>query len=338
MNNKKIFSIVVPVYNAEKTIERTLSSFISSKDYIHEVILVNDKSTDTTFDKVEIFQKFFQIIIVDNIGNHNPSAARRTGLIRATGDWITFVDSDDCLTFSSLRYVYKRIIENDNLLLLHCQSIYYESGNFNINSIGHSDTSCGGNFYNRKYLIRNRLYPHETLYLTEDEYFNEKVIKYITYCDIFSNDFSIEHYDYPVYEVHHDIEDGFSFAMRNWCDYLCRYRLLYKEYLTEDFIQYPHMKNILLKEFCDNIIFCFFLCQGLILDDDFEFNIEDNIQYFKRAITYFINSFNEEIDYLISYYNDNIENTNNILLSAKSSTGIEFESFIQFDTFVTELI
>ena len=47
--NKHIFSIIVPVYNAEKTLERTLASFISNKEYIQEVILVNDGTTDNTF-------------------------------------------------------------------------------------------------------------------------------------------------------------------------------------------------------------------------------------------------------------------------------------------------
>lgn len=42
----KIFSIVIPVYNGEKTIQRTLASLISSKDYIKEIIIVDDHSAD----------------------------------------------------------------------------------------------------------------------------------------------------------------------------------------------------------------------------------------------------------------------------------------------------
>ena len=52
----KYMSIVIPVYNAEKTIERTLASLISNKDFIKEVILVDDRSYDKTFSKIDNFK------------------------------------------------------------------------------------------------------------------------------------------------------------------------------------------------------------------------------------------------------------------------------------------
>ena len=76
------FSVIVPVYNAEKTIERTLASFISSKDYIQEVILIDDGSTDNTFEKIDYFEHFFDIVVVENDKNKGPGPSRRAGLGR----------------------------------------------------------------------------------------------------------------------------------------------------------------------------------------------------------------------------------------------------------------
>lgn len=333
--NKKIFSVIVPVYNAEKTIERTLASFISNADYINEVILVNDRSNDNTLEKIWKFDQFFDVKWIDNSGIKGAGTARKTGLNYAVSEWVTFVDADDCLTHSSLRYVYEQINGNDDVILLHSKSIFYESGHFNSDSIEYSDTSCGGNFYKRDYLINNSLYPHDSLYMAEDEYFNEKVIKYIEYCDTLEN--PIMHFDYPVYEVHHDNEDGLSFAMRNWVDYCCKYHLLYKEYLTKFFIKYENLYDLLFEEYCDNFIFVYFMCQGLMIDSDVKFSMEVNKKYFKRAINFIKITFGKEEKDLISYYKTNRDNTSSLLESARISTGVNIVNQMSFKSFVNSL-
>ena len=335
MNNRRnIFSVIIPVYNAERTIERTLASLISNRDYIHEVILVNDKSTDRTFEKIKQFQNFFEIKVLDNQYSKGVGTARKTGLMFSTGKWITFVDADDCLTSSSLYYVYKQLNNNKDIVLLHSKSIYYESGNFNADAIEYSDTSCGGNFYKKSYLLKNNLLPHDTLAMAEDEYFNEKIIKYITYCD---KRCSITHFNYPVYEVHHDNEFGLSFALSNWADYCCKYHLLYKEYLTSDFIENKNMEHMLLEEYMDSFIFCYFLSQGLMSDEDVNFKLEEHKKYFKRALDYFVKTFQKSEQYLIDYFKDDESNTNAILQSAYTSIGFVFDININFIIFVQTL-
>ncbi len=90
------FSIVVPVYNAEKYLERSLDSIFSQKGSF-EVIAINDGSTDRS---VEILQKYSQkypnlkIISQENKG---VSAARNAGLKIAKNKYVTFVDADDWL-------------------------------------------------------------------------------------------------------------------------------------------------------------------------------------------------------------------------------------------------
>ena len=337
-SHTNIFSIIIPVYNGEDTIERTLASLISNKDYIKEVIIVNDKSTDGTLKKIREFQGygFFPIYVYSNVMRRGPGYSRKVGIEYAKAPWITFVDADDCLTASSLRYVYDHISDNDDLVLVHSKTIYYESGSFVAENVAYSDTSCGGNFYRREYLIENNLYPHDDLFMSEDEYFNEKVMYYISYCDKTDKD-NLGRFDYPVYEVHHDIDDGLSFALDNWSDYCCKYHLLYKQYLTDYFIEYDDMKDILYEDYINNFIFCFFLCEGLVLDDDVEFEMEDGEVCFREAIEYFERVFKQPRQKLIYYYYNNQETIDSLLESAFSSVGFEFENHIEFGDFISNL-
>ncbi len=327
----KDISVVIPVYNGERTIERALASLISNKKYIKEIIVVDDYCNDDTVKIVRNYYDVFENLkIMRSEGKHNPGLARKTGLLNASGKWITFLDADDCLTASSLIYVYNSL--NDDTLLLCCKTIYYESGNFNKDTIEFSDTSCGGNFYNRKFLIDNKLYPDDELRLVEDEYFNEKVIKYIELLDR-----EIEHYDYPVYEVHHDIQEGLSYALSNWVDYLCKYRLLYKQKLVDDFFDIADTDE-LRTEYINNIIFCYFLAEGMMLDKDINFYFDENKKYFNQAINYYMNKF-DDIYYSIIFYFEKQENlVESIRQSAIESIGFEFDDYLSFRRFIKDCL
>ena len=126
IRRKKIFSIIVPVYNGKKTLERTLASFISNKDYIKDVIIVDDCSTDGTKSVVDKWKgyQFFGIIYHRNESNVGPGVSRKKGIELAKSEWITFVDADDCLTAGCLKYVYENIVDNKDLVILHSQSIF----------------------------------------------------------------------------------------------------------------------------------------------------------------------------------------------------------------------
>lgn len=323
----KDISVIIPVYNGEKTIERCLASLISNKEYIKEIIIVDDHSTDNTISLVNPYDIIFEnLIILKSEGIHNPGLARKTGLVNATGEYVTFLDADDCLTASSLKYVSRAL--SDTTLLLCCKSIYYESGNFTPETIDYADTSCGGNFYNREFVIENAIFPDDELKLVEDEFFNEKVIKYIQL-----NNSDVEHFDYPVYEVHHDIGDGLSYALSHWVDYLCKYRLLYKQKYVQEFKGIAD-KEELRNEYLNNLIFCFFLAEGLILDQDIEFKLEDNRQYFKQAIYFFEREFGENYLSIIDYFEKQPELMHDLWRSSTTSVGFVFENFLDFRQFI----
>ena len=89
------FSIVVPVYNVEQYLDDCLKSLQEQAFADHEIICVNDGSTDHSREILSEWEtRIPQLKIIDR-KNGGLSAARNTGLAAATGDYILFVDSDD---------------------------------------------------------------------------------------------------------------------------------------------------------------------------------------------------------------------------------------------------
>ncbi|MBQ8795845.1 MAG: glycosyltransferase [Clostridia bacterium] len=102
-----LISVIVPAYNAEKTIEKCINS-ISCQSYENlEIIVINDGSKDTTEEivsKLAEIDKRIKLITIPNVG---VSHARNTGLEYVTGDFVTFVDADDTIESG----MYEHLIE-----------------------------------------------------------------------------------------------------------------------------------------------------------------------------------------------------------------------------------
>ena len=92
-----LISVIVPVYNVAKLLERSVES-IRKQIYPNlEIILVDDGSTDMSGSFCDVYAKKDQRIRVIHQSNQGLSAARNAGLKIAQGKWITFVDSDDSI-------------------------------------------------------------------------------------------------------------------------------------------------------------------------------------------------------------------------------------------------
>lgn len=83
-------SVVIPAYNAEKYIKKTLDSVFRQTVFPHEVIVVDDGSADATVSLVEQYQ-----VKLIKQKNRGAAAARNTGVSCASGNWIAFLDADD---------------------------------------------------------------------------------------------------------------------------------------------------------------------------------------------------------------------------------------------------
>lgn len=124
-------SIVIPVYNVEKYIEKCLLSCLNqdiSFD-LYEIIVVNDGSPDNSLiiaDRIAIESKNIRIISQENQGL---SAARNTGLQNAKGEYIWFVDSDDYIEVNCLGRITAQLKDHLDILQLQYRLIY-EDKNF----------------------------------------------------------------------------------------------------------------------------------------------------------------------------------------------------------------
>lgn len=95
LEDKKKLSIIVPVYNAEKFLDKCVNSLLNQTLSNIEIILVNDGSLDRSLDICNSFLKKDSRVKVFNQSNSGQSKARNVGIDNSSGEFITFVDSDD---------------------------------------------------------------------------------------------------------------------------------------------------------------------------------------------------------------------------------------------------
>jgi len=99
-----LVSVVIPAYNAEKTIPNAIRSVLEQTMSDLEVIVVDDASTDGTTRVVEDIRDA-RLRLVRSLRNSRCAAARNLGLRNATGVWITFLDADDEFVADRLEYL-----------------------------------------------------------------------------------------------------------------------------------------------------------------------------------------------------------------------------------------
>lgn len=95
MNSNPLISIIIPVYNAKKYIQDCIESVFSQTYHNLEIVLVDDGSTDGSEQLVDDYAKSDQRFKTFHQHNQGLSSARNTGLKHTTGQYVTFIDSDD---------------------------------------------------------------------------------------------------------------------------------------------------------------------------------------------------------------------------------------------------
>lgn len=163
-------SVIVPVYNAEKTIEKCLNSLIKQTLDDYEIIVINDGSTDNTKNILDNFKDNEKIKIV-NKNNEGIGKTRNKGITLALGEYITFVDSDDYVDEKMLESYYVFAKKNDLDLVtstynkvirgkvIPFPSVKFKIGNVKtspqiINSIEYGPCA---KLYRREMLIKNNI-------------------------------------------------------------------------------------------------------------------------------------------------------------------------------------
>ena len=119
-------SVIVPIYNAEKYLEQCLDSIVAQTLKEIEIILIDDGSTDGS---AEICKKYLSDFRVTYYHKENEglAAARDDGMMRAKGEYIGFVDSDDWIESDMYEKMYAAAKSNDSDIVF-CNCIQNENG------------------------------------------------------------------------------------------------------------------------------------------------------------------------------------------------------------------
>lgn len=110
---ENLLSVIIPLYNIEKYLAQCIQSVINQTYKFLEIILVDDGSTDSSgeiCDKYALVDKRIKVIHIKNGG---PVAARKVGLMHATGYFTTFVDGDDWIEPDMYSYLIAELKKND---------------------------------------------------------------------------------------------------------------------------------------------------------------------------------------------------------------------------------
>lgn len=122
-------SVIIPIFNAEKYLEKCLKSIINQTFDDIEIICVNDGSTDKSLDILNRFSKKDKRFKIFSTKNNGQGSARNFGLKKAAGEYVSFVDADDWISEDSFELLYEKAKSFD-LDILFFQMINY------INSTG----------------------------------------------------------------------------------------------------------------------------------------------------------------------------------------------------------
>lgn len=109
---KRLVSIIVPVYNSERTLERCVLSLMNQTYKRIEIILIDDGSTDCSYDICHELKKCDNRIVVIHQDNCGVSETRNIGISKSNGEFIMFVDSDDYVEHSFVES-YLHYIDSD---------------------------------------------------------------------------------------------------------------------------------------------------------------------------------------------------------------------------------
>jgi glycosyltransferase involved in cell wall biosynthesis len=112
-------SIIVPVYNTEKYIDRCIESLVNQTLKDIEIIIINDGSTDNSHEKCELWAKKDNRIIYYHKENEGKGPTRDFGIRKAKYNYITFTDSDDYRDTTSIEKLYNAIIKNGADVAVH---------------------------------------------------------------------------------------------------------------------------------------------------------------------------------------------------------------------------
>lgn len=134
INSAPFFSIIIPAYNSEKTIQRAVYSIVRQNFHSYELIVIDDGSIEQTFAICTKMSTEFPEIKLFSKPNGGVSSARNYGLDKSSGEYIIFLDADDVMLQGSLNSIYEIIKKEKtpDLILCDVNANYLKNKNQNL--------------------------------------------------------------------------------------------------------------------------------------------------------------------------------------------------------------
>jgi glycosyltransferase involved in cell wall biosynthesis len=119
MNNGPLFTVLIPTHNRGTLILKTLETVFAQTYRSYEIIVVDDASTDDTEKILQSYVKSGRIRFIKHDRNYERAQARNTGMQQASGEFLTFLDSDDLMYRHNLEDAADFIERNPDVRLFH---------------------------------------------------------------------------------------------------------------------------------------------------------------------------------------------------------------------------
>lgn len=200
MSNKLKVSIIVPVYNAQKYIEKCINSIVKQTYTNLEILLIDDGSKDKSAQICDLFATKDKRIKVFHIQNQGVSNARNIGLKNMTGEYVFFIDSDDFLDSDAIEILiqnlehaeitklgYKYIEQNEVKRCVSFNKIINCDDYIKEILFGNAGGHCWGYLINKS-TIRNIFFDENTSCM-EDTIFIIKCIKNVEFIKLVDSSF-----------------------------------------------------------------------------------------------------------------------------------------------------
>lgn len=122
------FSVIITAYNIEEYITQAIESVLNQSEEAYEIIVLDDGSEDKTYDiAIGLLSKRLNTTIIKQ-NNQGPGGARNRGRLAARGDYVVFLDGDDCLKKNALEDFQKEVSDEPDAIFAN-RILFYEKDN-----------------------------------------------------------------------------------------------------------------------------------------------------------------------------------------------------------------
>ena len=205
-------SIIVPIYNVEKYLDKCINSVLNQSDRDFELIMIDDCSSDKSFTIASKYSDINNVKLIKKETNSGLSDTRNLGLKVASGEYVMFLDSDDYIEEDSVSRIKLDILNNnypdvsyygffketaDKSVLLYGsvsqKGLKYTNVDYMKNELRNrrlSPAACFG-VYNRNFIISNNLFFKSGI-LHEDELWTPQVLLHAN--GVYVSEYAYYHY------------------------------------------------------------------------------------------------------------------------------------------------